>query len=262
MPPKTARPKQRVLVLEKSFRIQELLTRYPKGITLVEAVAELKMSKSTIFRILDTLKGIGYVLQSKETGRYSLGYKYQLLANAAGPYGGLKDISRPHLTEFAFTVGQMCHCTIRDGDEGVVVYRVQGKETGVIRIASYVGMRFALHSSAQGKILLSALSEEEVRALVGRTGLPAMTANTVTDVDMLLREVENVRVRGYAVDEMEMQENVRCIGVPAFDASGKAIAAISVTGTEFDITRDKIPGLVAEAKKCAARISAALGYMG
>ncbi len=252
--------KQKILVLEKAFRIQELMMRSPRGIALAEAVSELKMSKSTIFRILDTLKGLGYVLQSRETGRYSLGYRYQLLANAAGQYGGLKDISRPHLTQFAFTVGQMCHCTIRDGDEGVVVYRVQGKATGVIRIASYVGMRFALHSSAQGKILLSALGEDEVREIVARTGLPAATASTITDVDALLRELDAVRRDGYAVDEMEMQDNVRCVGVPAYDASGKLAAAVSVTGTAFDLTRDRIPEMVVEAKKCAARISDALGF--
>jgi IclR family transcriptional regulator, acetate operon repressor len=112
------------------------------------------------------------------------------------------------------------------------------------------------HCTAVGKALLANLPDNEVRALLHRTGLPARTAGTITDPDRLLSHLTLVRGRGYAVDDGEQETGVRCLGVALPGA--RAPMAVSVSGPSGRITDDAILRLVPELQRVAGEMGRAL----
>ena len=124
---------------------------------------------------------------------------------------------------------------VLDGTYAVMVGRVDGP--GIIRFQSNLAGRELPHCSAIGKALLSHLPDDGVRTIVARTGLPARTATTITDVDELLRELERVREQGFAVDDEEDSDGVVCVGASVVDHRRACVAAISLTGLKLTLPR-------------------------
>jgi IclR family acetate operon transcriptional repressor len=139
----------------------------------------------------------------------------------------------------------------------VILGRVDGP--GIIRFQSNLARRELPHCSAIGKALLSHLPEEGVRAIVARTGLPARTTATITDVEHLLRDLEGVRAKEFAVDDEEDSEGVCCVGASVFDHREVCVAAISVTGLKLMLPAGGIDGMGQVVRRYAAEISSNLG---
>jgi DNA-binding IclR family transcriptional regulator len=185
---------------------------------------------------------------------------------------GARPTAKPMLATFAelgemtdvigaqFGVEVSSRVGVLDESFAVIIGRVDGP--GSIRIESNLARQELPHCSALGKVLLSQQSEERVRAIVERTGLPARTAATITDVEWLLRELQEVRARGFAVDDEEDCEGVFCVAAPVFDRRGTCAAAISVTGLKPSLPAGAIEGLGQIVRRYAAAISAKLGADG
>jgi IclR family acetate operon transcriptional repressor len=146
---------------------------------------------------------------------------------------------------------------VLDDSFAVIIGRVDGP--GIIRFERNLARQELPHCSALGKVLLSHLSEEQVRAIVGRTGFPARTAATISNVEWLLRELEEVRARGFAVDDEEDSEGVFCVASSVFDRRGTCVAAISVTGLKRSLPVGGIEAIGKIVRRYAAEISAKLG---
>jgi len=169
----------------------------------------------------------------------------------------------PELAELAEVIGAefgvevSSRVGVLDDSSAVVIGRVDGP--GIVHFESNLARRELPHCSALGKMLLSYLSEEQVRATVARTGLPARTAATITDVEWLLRELAEVRARGFAVDDEEDCEGVFCVAAPLFGGRGTCVAAISVTGLKGSLAEDGFAGIGRIVRDYAAEISAKMG---
>jgi DNA-binding IclR family transcriptional regulator len=125
---------------------------------------------------------------------------------------------------------------------------------------TYIGFRTEAHSTAGGKALLSGLSNEQVRSLYKDIQLEKVGKNTITDIDDLVRELEKVRNQGYALDDEELVEGIRCISAP-IKAGGKVVAAVSVTGSVFTITYEKINrDILGPLMRAAKNISAEMNW--
>ena len=146
---------------------------------------------------------------------------------------------------------------VMDESFAVVIGRVDGP--GIVHFERNLARRELPHCSALGKVLLSHLSEEQVRAIVGRTGLPARTAATITDVERLLQELDEVRARGFAVDDEEDSEGVFCVAAALFGSRGACVAAISVTGLKDSLPVGGSDGMGQIVRRYAAEISAKMG---
>jgi DNA-binding IclR family transcriptional regulator len=130
-----------------------------------------------------------------------------------------------------------------------------------VRMHSAIGRRASAHSTAVGKAMLAFMSQKEVENIIEEHGLPVCTPNTITDKEALLRELERVRQQGYAVDDIENEDGIRCVGAPIFDHQGKPVAALSVSGPAFRLSMERVKELTGAVTSTALEISRQLGYL-
>jgi IclR family acetate operon transcriptional repressor len=125
-----------------------------------------------------------------------------------------------------------------------------------MRMFTEVGRRVPAHCTGVGKALLATLPTSEVRALIARTGLPAATPHTITDPALLLRELDRIRARGYAVDDAEQELGVRCVAVAVPGAP--SATALSVSGPAARVTWEAVEGFVPQLRTAAVALAGQL----
>lgn len=239
----------RVQSLARAFDLLEHLADAGGSATLSQLAATSGLPLPTIHRLMRSLVGTGYVRQ-EASRRYALGPRLIRLGESASQMLG--SWAMPYLADLVDRIGETANGAILEGDS--VVYVAQVPSPHSVRMFTEVGRRVLPHSTGVGKALLSTLADDDVLALVKRTGMPAQTAQTITRPDRLLTELETIRARGYAVDEGEQEVGVRCVAVPVVDAPVRA--AISVSGPDSRVTLDRVreiaPILVAASEALVA----------
>ena len=231
----------------------------PDGATLSEIARRLGASKSTVLAVLGTLAARGVVAEvgAGRARRYRLGLALARLGDRALAQVGLLDVALPALREMTDETGWTSRIGVLDDGYAVMIGRVDGP--GIVRFQSNLASRELPHCSAIGKTLLAHLDDEHVATLVARTGLPARTATTITDEGSLLRELADIRLRGYAVEDEEDSIGVFCVGAAVYDHRNACVAGVSLTGLKQTLAPDGIGQLGAAVRRCASSISRSLG---
>jgi len=213
--------------VRRCLEVLEAFSAEEPELSLAQVSRRLGCHKSSVFRILSTLAARGYVEKNALNHTYRLGWKLlDLAGRLAGGYK-LPDIAAPFMEALAQSTGEIVHLSILDGEE--IVYLEKKGRSQPLTVSTMVGGRNPAHASAMGKVLLSGLPKAERAALLGRGPLARLTANTITDPQLLSRELEAVRRRGYALDDEESFQGIRCLAAPLRDRDGRVVAAISVT---------------------------------
>jgi IclR family KDG regulon transcriptional repressor len=219
---------------------------------------DLSIPKSTAFSILGTLERDRLVEKDAPTGTFGLGIRLLELGQEAQHNFGLRRVASPFLQELNREIDETVHLTVLDGD--MVLYVECFESTKRLRTYSVIGVRAPLYCTAVGKAILAFLEEGERTRLIGRMSLERFTANTITDRGALLADLAQVRRRGYAVDDVEHEEGVRCAGAPIFDNRGRVCASISVSGPAQRLTARNVGTFARKAVAAARRISDRLGH--
>ncbi|HDG98070.1 MAG TPA: IclR family transcriptional regulator [Desulfobacterales bacterium] len=223
--------------LDKSLRIIELMTENPRGLTLSHISDALNIPSSTVHHILSTFLSHGYVSKDPETRKYSLGFKFVSISKIILENLDVRRIAHEHLVK----LHQKCResvflAVLRDGK---IAYIDRINYLSGLSLATNVGFTTEPHATAGGKVLLSGLTREEVERIYGSRRLRRYGKNTIAALHDLFKELERVRKQGYAIDDEEYYEGVRCVGAP-IRAGGKIIAALSITGSVFSMTMERI----------------------
>jgi IclR family acetate operon transcriptional repressor len=121
-----------------------------------------------------------------------------------------------------------------------------------------LGNRVPLHCTGCGKVLLAYQPDSVIASIIAEAGLPRYTETTITDPGQFRQELEMIRQQGYAVDNGEQEEGVRCIAVPVYGPKGKVVAAISISGPSSRLDSRDIPAHLPHLKRISAAISSAL----
>jgi IclR family acetate operon transcriptional repressor len=249
-PAKTSRDGS-VQSLRRAFELLERLADTGGEASLSELAGTSGLPMPTIHRLIRTLVALGYVRQNANR-RYALGARLiRLGENASMQFGSW---ARPLLAELVEEVGETANLAVLERDEVVYVSQVPSKHS--MRMFTEVGRRVLPHGTGVGKAILSQLPEEEVRALLQRTGMPAYTEHTVTDPGELMRHLAKVAQQGYAIDESEQELGVRCIAAPLTGTA--APAAVSVSGPEGRLTKEAVSRIAPAVQRVAATLSAHL----
>jgi len=228
-----------------------------------ELSRRLKLHKNNVFRLLATLEQSGYVEQSASSERYTLGARCLELGRAYAHGHTLLRRARPVLEELARELRESAHLGVLRNFE---VLHLDGEQPDELVLAtSRVGRRLPVHCTALGKVLLGC-ADEPTRITYDRTaasagGLEARTPVTITDPHKFLEHLHTVAARGFALDLEECEPGLCCAAAPVFDATGRALAALSISGpavrlTESVLFRDVLPVLTA----AASGFSEELGY--
>ena len=255
---KTDSSPYRVHVLDRALSILRLLCERPGDRSLAEVCAGLKLHKSTGHRLLTVLEQNRFVEKSPSTGRYRLGLRLFELGSKAIASLDLREQSRPHLNTVLHETEETVHFCLFD--QGEVLYIEKMEPQRSVRMSSSIGRRAPAYCTAVGKAILSELPGAEVDAIVIRWGLRQMTKNTITTPEALAAELKIIRERGFAIDDEENEEGVRCVGAAVRDYLGRPVAAISVSGPAFRISKARVLIIAKPVMRAAAALSAELGY--
>lgn len=244
--------------LERASEILNCFTLYEPEKSLKQLSEETGLHKSTVFRLLDTLERIKWVRRDPKVGTYRIGFGIFELGTRAIRGNDFYQVSLTHLEKLAKLTDQSAHLVIQDQGEALYLNKIECPGS-IISQPSQIGLRFPMHCTAVGKVLLSFMEEEQALTIIAAKGLKRMTVNTICEVNVLLKELQNIRQKGYAVDDEETQLGLRCVAAPVKDFNGKLVAAISVSGLVASISDHKLSYIITQVSNTAANISADLG---
>ncbi len=259
-PFKNSRPPYTILVLEKAI---SLLGRFdgshPEwGVT--ELSKELQINKSTVSKIISTLENHGYLGKNTETRKYRLGLRLFELGSLVASQLDLQKEALACMEELNKDVEETIHLVVMNDFDIVYINKVESP--GGLRISTRVGGRLPAHCTGVGKILLAALSPEELRIFLKKRPLKKFTSNTITNPEVLRKALEEVRTQGYAVDNEEFSGGLTCVAAPVKNYSDKTIGAISISGSTHRLREKDLEELICRLKNTAQKISQRLGANG
>lgn len=248
----------RIQVIDRAARILDCFTFDKPELSVSEVSDATGLHKSTAHRILVALKYSGFVEQSQETAKYSLGIKLFKLGHQAIARLNLPDIARPYLRALMEETEETVHLAVLDNEQVLYLDKVEGAHA--LRMPSRVGRHIPTYCTSLGKAMLSCLDESEVRRILRGQPLMRYTDGAVTNLGELLGELKKTRKQGYAVDNEETEVGLRCVGAPIRDCMGEMVGAVSVAGPSARLVPEKIPLLGNIVTKVASSISRRLGY--
>ncbi|PLR76069.1 IclR family transcriptional regulator [Bacillus sp. V3-13] len=245
--------------VSRALDIITLISSKKGGLGVTEIANQIDINKSSVYRILSTLVQYGYVEQDQETGRYKLGYKFLEVSSKLLESIDLRAEAKPYLQELENETNEVIHLVVYDQGEVVYIEKLEGNET--LRMHSKVGKRAPMHCTSVGKAILAHLPSNIVLDIIGRKGMPAHTNKTITDKEVFLKELAQVKQNGYALDLEENEYGITCIAVPIFDHLGRVIAAVSISGPTMRMADERLEQLKVRMLKTGRRISARLGFV-
>lgn len=247
-------------VLDRMVSIVDAV-RADAPVSLAHIARAVELSEPTALRYLNSLRRHRIVRRDPGTGTYSLGMRlYEWGESAQGAYDP-KQIAAPVLDALSTEFGETVELAGREPDERLIVLDARPGRHGVSKLA-HVGEVEQWHATSVGKALLAAMPKSQADALIDRLPLPGFTEHTRTTPNALSRDVDEIRSRGYAVDNEESEIGLRCVGVAARDRTGAAAFALSVSGPSYRMTDEQLPRIAEALKTASARLEAAWGLEG
>ena len=240
----------------KALRVLEAVAASAQPVSLSKVAESVSIDKSTAYRMLNTLVEAGYVVRDDVSKRYSLSFKVVFLSRNLLAENEVSRLSRQVLEQLTAATHETVHLNILDGDQTIVIQKVKG--TQLIGVDFQIGDRSPLHCTSIGKALLAF---QDVRFIEGviAAGLPKMARNTITDPVALRNELHRIRSQGYALDDHEFSDNMRCIAAPIFESDGRVRMGISLSGPDSRFTLEKLDELKGPLVEAAWTLSERLG---
>jgi len=203
--------------------------------TLTEIANELDIANSTAHKHLKTLTN--HRILTKSGREYKLGIRLFHLGQRARTNDPAYDLAHQTVQDLPQTTNSEADFLVEDGKRMLSLYDIMEttEETDFT-----VGEYYYMHSSATGKAILATYSEEKVNEVIDEWGLPAQTKNTITDRDELFTELEEIRSRGYAINDQEITEGLYSVGAVVREPDGSILGGISVGGPAYRLSQDTI----------------------
>lgn len=247
--------------LFRALHLIELLSNFPNGCPLAHLSELASMNKSTVHRLLQGLHVAGYVTPAATPGSYRLTTKFISIGQKALSSLNVINVAASHLEVLNLTTCETVNFSSREDDHAILIYKLE-PTTGMMRTRAYIGQHMPLYCSAMGKIFLAygqadypqkywSSHEEEIKQL---------TCNTITTLEALYHELEDIRRCGFAMDREENELGVSCVAVPVFDIHHRVPYAVSISLSTVKLNQLGLDALLIPLKRAAAEISKELGY--
>jgi DNA-binding IclR family transcriptional regulator len=242
--------------LERGLKILDLLieveadvVRRERGLSIQNVANELGVHKSTASRLMQTLVAKGYAVPRPGSARgFRLGPAVQTHEGLTMDQRRLRELAHPVLAQLVEKTGECAHAAVASGNWALVIDDVETSQP--LRVVAGKGRRVPLHCTSAGKCLLA----YDLASIPAE--LPARTARTITNRDMLRLHLGEVVERGYALDDEENDVGVRCISAPVFDADGHAIGCIGIDGPSVRLSQERFETLANDVVEAANRLTA------
>ncbi|MEO7337909.1 MAG: IclR family transcriptional regulator, partial [Caldimonas sp.] len=216
-----------IQVLERTFALLDLLAAHQDPVSLKVISEQTGLHPSTAHRILNDLT-IGRYVDRPEAGSYRLGMRMLEMGNLVKARLDVRDAALAPMRELHKVTHQPVNLSMRQGDEIVYIERTYSERSGM-QVVRAIGGRAPLHLTSVGKLFLARDDAQRVRAYATRTGLAGHTRNSITELQVLERELARVNQYGTARDDEELELGVRCMAAGILDDQGKLVAGLSIS---------------------------------
>ena len=245
--------------LAKALRLLEFLGRPQEGTSIAVLSKELKIGKSTVHRLLATLREFDLVWLDPSTSNYALGARILRWSDLLVRQNLLIRHGLPILRELMNTSRETANLAVLEGNE--VLYIAQCESTERLRTSEAVGTRAPAHSTSLGKALFAQFPDEQLDEIYKNSEtLKGVTPNTITDRNRLKVHLQKVRQEGVAYDFEENVIGVVCIGTVVRNFAGKPVAGISISVPTQRVRGENLSALKEQLLNAANKLSAELGY--
>lgn len=210
--------------LARGLAVIRAFSQHRRQQTIADLARRTGLPRATVRRCLYTLEQLGYVASD---GRFfSLRPKILTLGFSYLSSRPLAEVAQPFLERVSHATLESSSLTVLDGDD--IIYIARSASRRVMSVALNVGSRLPAYCTSMGRVLLAALSEEEFKAYLQRVALKRMTQHTIATRTELTKLIKQVRERGFAISDQELELGLRSIAVPVRDVTGKVVAAMNV----------------------------------
>jgi IclR family KDG regulon transcriptional repressor len=245
--------------MKSIIKALDILEKFQTHNTLgITRLAELtNLSVPTTYRITRILVTKGYIRQTKKGGKYCLGSKLFGFLSAYKDTIKIGEIALPFLESISQSVGESINLAIPDGNQAIYIENIAA--THQLQIFTRTGNRVPLYCTGIGKVFLAYLPDRKVEELIGNN-MNSRTFKTITDINILKKDLVKVKEKGLAVDDEENELGVRCIAAPIKDSYDDVIAAVSISVPTVRLSIKKLISMGPLLKDCALQISREFGY--
>src|ERR1022692_902045 len=242
----------KVQALDRAFAVLDLLGESETPLGLAQVASSLQLHKSTAHRFL-------MVVERTTSGKFRLGLRLFDFGNRAIEQYDLRDRAQPHLRRLVAETEETAHLCILEQARVIYIDKIEPGRS--VRMITRIGSSNPVHCTSVGKAILAFLPEDRIADILRRTRFERFTHRTIATPEALRVEIEKTQRRGYAVDDEEFAEGLRCIAVPVLDAQRLPVAAVSVSGPSFRVTAQKLPSIANQLLQCVRGISVDMGFV-
>lgn len=246
-----ARKSYRIDAVARALLVLEALGDHP-GIGATALAEKLGLTKSLVFRLLQTLEEAGYVQRDEARAVYTLGYRVAVLGDRVGREGALLQVARPIMDALRDETGENVNLVIREGTASVVIATREGLHS--IRLFAQTGRRGPLHAGGASMLLL-AYAEPSIRDRVLNGPLEQFSPHTITDADRLREALLLIRSNSYNVALNDLDNGAFSIAAPIWNSSGEIIAGLSLAGASVRLDEVRRATYIQRAVAAADEIS-------
>lgn len=241
----------------KALQVLRCLGEERRELSMSEICYRVSLPKTTVFRYLHTLCHAGFVSHDPKTDLYRIGLRVWELGQVVNDIHNLRKLALPSMRELRDTFNETINLGVLDGNEIVYLEIIESRRS--LRMQALLGGRDPAYSTALGKAILAFLPENELPVLLPNTP-SARTSKTKVSHVGLKQEREQIRQRGYAIDEEENEEGACCLGAPIFDSLGRPVAALSLSAPSSRLSKRQFSKVGLAVTKTAEKISERIGY--
>jgi IclR family acetate operon transcriptional repressor len=243
--------------LDRGLAIMQTIAQLGRPVSIARLAETLQIDHSSVFRLVKTLEGRGFVAHDIGHRSYVLGPAVWRLSEQSTWIQNLVDMCRERLMKLAEDTGETAHIAVLQGKESLIVDNEMGNRA--IGVAIHKGTSGLLHCLSVAKALMVDFDREQLSRLLGQEPFPAMTRNTITSLDGMVDEIRKTKRRGYAVDDEEYHRGIRCLGAPIRDGTNNIVAGISISAPVDRLPRGRFKEVGEVVMRAAADISEKLG---
>src|ERR1022692_1090853 len=242
----------KVQALDRAFAVLDLLGESETPLGLAQVASSLQLHKSTAHRFL-------MMVERTTSGKFRLGLRLFDFGNRAIEQYDLRDRAQPHLRRLVAETEETAHLCILEQARVIYIDKIEPGRS--VRMITRIGSSNPVHCTSGGKAILAFLPEDRIADVLRRIRFERFTHRTIATAEALRTEIEKTRRRGYAVDDEELEEGLRCIAVPVLDSQRQPVAAVSVSGPSFRVTAQKLPAIANHLLQCVRGISLDMGFI-
>lgn len=247
--------------LEKIIKILDYLSDEKRDVGITELALALNLPKSTVHRILKDLLRYSIVEQEKDTSKYRIGFRLLKYSNSLLKSFDFRQIAKPILEKLCSKTSFTTFLTIWQSYHSICIDSVTpSQKSNTHQLFVEVGKEMPFHCTASAKTLLAYQHPKEIKRIINKNPLKRYTPNTITDPEKLMIHLLDIKSKGYAICDEELEEGIKAVAAPIKNINGKTVASITITGLSKRMSSSNMERLIRIVTNSAQEISKKLGY--